>query len=548
MGITIDILLSELKYNYSIHLRNNKNVKFEWVRLFHIKDTCHRTESLQVCLLSEALEFPPKIGFYYLCLRDRIADSKETEESLAGMIIINENISLFELFNHAQEVFIKFSNWTSQMQESLVKNKGIQDLIDLSEPILKNDISVLDSSFKLIAHTKSVKCDDPIISELLHLGYHPEKMIEKLQKFRHIAHYKQSEEILIDNTFNISKYVALEKAFNYDNNFSTQVVMLCCQQEFSKSLLDLFEMLIYYVKVYFDRQYPNKDIYSLYASLIHDLIENGKLLKKESIIERAKYVNIPYKSSFNVFKIAFHDSENIPLDRIMQEVSERLITSKIIIYKQSIVAVNIYNETQNDTKNLCHEKISKLEDILNRHGAYCGISGFFRYLIQLQTAYKQADTAIVLGNKILETSSVFTPIKEIDPVIFSFEDLYVYYILDHCTEENTDMLEMDNCFMALSDLEHYDQNHNTDYMKILFTYLNHERSATQTAKQLYMHRNNVIYHINRIKELIGINLDDPEQKLKLLLAFKLIQFKSIKDTNRVKFDPHISKLLPAFSQ
>lgn len=529
MNITIEILLDELKYNYTMHFPSNENIKFEWVKLFHRKGPAPCAEYLQVCLLSEALEVPPNTGCYYLCLRDRIADSKETENALSGMIIINENISLFELFNHVQEIFIKINRWKIQMQESIVKNKGIQDLIDLSEPILKNHISVLDSTFKLLAHTRNIECDDPIISELLYLGYHPEKMIEKLRKFRHIEHYKQSDKVLVDRTFNISKYIALEKAFNYNNLFSLQVVMLCCQRDYSNSLRDLFDILTGYVKVYLDRKYPNKDIYSLHAALIYDLIENGKWLKKEAIIERAKYVNMPYNALFDIFKIVFPDSENTPLNRVMQEISERLITSKVIIYNQSILALNIYNGSRADLRRHREEKILKIQDIVNRHNARCGISNYFHQLTQLQTAYEQADASILLSDKISGPSSISVPDKKKNSLIFKFEDYYMYYVVDYCIDKNPEILEMDYCFTALTNLYEYDQKHNSDYLKILLMYLINEKSATQTAKQLYMHRNNIIYHISRIQELTGLELNDPEEKLKLLFAFKLFEFRLIND-------------------
>ncbi len=526
LKLTFDILLDELKYHYTIHLQNNKKPMFEWAKLLPLKNVRPSSQYLNVCLLSEAMECPYKEkGKYYLCLRDRIADSLETEELLNDMVIINENINLFELFNHVQEVFIKMNNWTVQMQESIVNNKGIQDLIDLSEPILKNHISVLDATFKLLAHTKNIECNDPIISDLLHLGYHPEIMIKKLKMFRHIEHYKQSEEILIDKTLNISKYVALEKAFNYNNTYSIQVVMLCCQRDFSECQFDLFRILIDHVRIYVDRKYLNKDIYNMYATLIQDLIQNGKLFRKESVMERAKYVNIPYSAYFNLFVISFDDAENIPLNRVMQELSERLTTSKVIMYGQSIVLVNIYNDKNVDE--YCEQKISKIKDIIINHSAYGGVSSCFYNLLQLQIAYEQAISAISLGKKKAVENLLSHHFNDKENIlnhsIFRFEDIYIDYIIDLCEEKNFEILEMSNCIQILKNIDDYDRKHNTRYMKILFIYLTNERNATQAAKKLYMHRNNIIYHVNRIKELTGINLDDYEQRLKIIIAFKIFE-------------------------
>ena len=41
------------------------------------------------------------------------------------------------------------------------------------------------------------------------------------------------------------------------------------------------------------------------------------------------------------------------------------------------------------------------------------------------------------------------------------------------------------------------------------------------AKILGMHRNNVIYHAKRMSELFSLDLDDPNQRLRLLLLYRV---------------------------
>lgn len=68
-----------------------------------------------------------------------------------------------------------------------------------------------------------------------------------------------------------------------------------------------------------------------------------------------------------------------------------------------------------------------------------------------------------------------------------------------------------------------DAKKNTNYTGLLYTYLVNERKSTDTAKQLHMHRNNVIYHIDRLAEKMGIDLDDPEERLRLMLTYKAME-------------------------
>jgi DNA-binding PucR family transcriptional regulator len=59
---------------------------------------------------------------------------------------------------------------------------------------------------------------------------------------------------------------------------------------------------------------------------------------------------------------------------------------------------------------------------------------------------------------------------------------------------------------------------NADLARTLETYLDLESSATSTAARLGIHRNTVVKRLNKIEELIGANLADPEVRLALHLA------------------------------
>ena len=41
-----------------------------------------------------------------------------------------------------------------------------------------------------------------------------------------------------------------------------------------------------------------------------------------------------------------------------------------------------------------------------------------------------------------------------------------------------------------------------------------------------MHRNNVIYHVERLSKQLGVELGDPETRLRLLLSYKAMDLLS----------------------
>ncbi|MHA6793152.1 helix-turn-helix domain-containing protein [Pseudonocardia bannensis] len=61
-------------------------------------------------------------------------------------------------------------------------------------------------------------------------------------------------------------------------------------------------------------------------------------------------------------------------------------------------------------------------------------------------------------------------------------------------------------------------NKQKEYTTTLRVYLENKRSVGRTAQHLYLHRNTVAYRINRVLDVLGVDLDDPNQFLAVYLA------------------------------
>ena len=364
----------------------------------------------------------------------------------------------------------------------------IFNLLQLSEKIIGYYIIVLDPTFKLYAYTQNIETD----------------------------------EIIINKNMDVSNCITLEKAYRYNNTHTFQTVMLFGKKGFSDGTVDLFRILTNYIKIYVDREYSQQSTYGPYDPPLSDLIE-GAITQEKYIIERAQYYKTPYRSTFNLFKISFADTTNIPVSRVMQEISNLLVSSKVIMYGGDLVCLNIYLNGNTDIH--FDHNISKTQPLLIEYNAVCGISNQFESLPELHTAYKQCEAAINLGKRIKNETTITwsVPWNEIKNGIYKFEDFYIYYLLDRCMAEDHEMFEMSNGIRALKISEEYDRKHQLEYLRILHTYLTCESSASQAAELLLMHRNNVNYHIHKLKELIGINLGNNEERLKLLIGYKLFE-------------------------
>ena len=77
------------------------------------------------------------------------------------------------------------------------------------------------------------------------------------------------------------------------------------------------------------------------------------------------------------------------------------------------------------------------------------------------------------------------------------------------------------CRTALR-IHSYDCKHDTEYLRTLLGYLNSRFSLSSTCKILHIHRNTVIYRIERLKTMFGVDFDSPWDCFNLLLSCHIL--------------------------
>ncbi|MEM6283343.1 MAG: helix-turn-helix domain-containing protein, partial [Chloroflexota bacterium] len=74
---------------------------------------------------------------------------------------------------------------------------------------------------------------------------------------------------------------------------------------------------------------------------------------------------------------------------------------------------------------------------------------------------------------------------------------------------------------TLRKLEDYDMRNHADLIKTLEAFFNCHGNLSQTAEQLIVHRNTLLYRMNRINQIAEIDLNRPETRLALHLALTI---------------------------
>lgn len=133
----------------------------------------------------------------------------------------------------------------------------------------------------------------------------------------------------------------------------------------------------------------------------------------------------------------------------------------------------------------------------------------FNTLDNLRTAYYQAITSIKYG-KYLSPESRY----------FFYRDYYIYdMIINYSKITPLDKLYYQKLNLLIED----DNKNSNDNLNLLKIYLENDRNISFTAKKVNLHRNTVIYRLNKMEEMLNLNFSLPEVKLRLLISLKILE-------------------------
>ncbi|MCB0036358.1 MAG: helix-turn-helix domain-containing protein, partial [Anaerolineales bacterium] len=78
---------------------------------------------------------------------------------------------------------------------------------------------------------------------------------------------------------------------------------------------------------------------------------------------------------------------------------------------------------------------------------------------------------------------------------------------------------------VIGPLAEYDKRHRSNLVNTIAAYFAHHGNISQTAESLFIHRNTLLYRLDRISELTGHDLNQSDMRLSLHLALKLWQLR-----------------------
>ncbi len=517
MQLSLNIIIDALEPYSPSNRVLDTSAKVSSLSIYNVRKKSLSQEHLYVGMLSDLLATEPaEPGVFFIALPDSKTPADIPAGHLMNVIALEKHCELLDVFETLQILFSDVSTWCEGMDFFLIRKRSIQDVLCLCEQIIGNFITITDSSFSLVAYTNGLTCDCNHTNELIRHGYYNQEAISKFNAYRLPEFWKDANDIYEDDSCAIAAYPTVSKIIHYNNAYFAHVVMLCDKKAPTPGLIDMFKILIDHLMVCFERQWvENNQMPHVYDSLLLSLLE-GSVPGPDTIVERAKVSGLPAEANFRLAKISADGSGGVMLQRLSQEIQDHIPESKVTLSKSNLIVLIVQNNKNRDRFSQIREM---LQEILEHYRAKCGVSDRFGTLPEVELAGIQADVALQYGYR--STYPYFnSETAKKYPRVYTYENSYPRYLM-MATPQSEKLAKANVAFQTLLELYKYDQDHNTNNLELLYVYLINDRKATETAEITHMHRNNVIYRISRICEMVNLNLDDAAVRFRLLLAYEL---------------------------
>ena len=134
-----------------------------------------------------------------------------------------------------------------------------------------------------------------------------------------------------------------------------------------------------------------------------------------------------------------------------------------------------------------------------------GVGGIHSGTAGIRQSHQEAKQALTMSRRLYGPGQVTR-----------FEDLGIYRLLFAARDLPELRSFHDDALTALID---YDRQHGAELLRTLGAFFSGRCGPKETAAILGVHRNTVLYRLERIRELTGFDLDDADVRLRLQLAY-----------------------------
>lgn len=501
MKINAQILYHRLKRKYPVKIYGEENSNFLYSSPeFYMNNSNHFYANKVYLASIDYLPSRPLIekNVVLICIGE--SNHLFYYKERATVITIQKKVDFFQVYNYLKEIFDLYHKCESQLIELFMKSPSIQDILDCIYPVIERSVFILNSAFQFVASIYS----DAISGNKLW------RQDQRRLDTESFISYLKEKDLMMDKRgtflldFNAHK-VLIINLFNSNEEYIGCIFVYQEDKPFVKGEEVIIEYLATIIE-WVSQSNPtmlNQEHITLKESL-QTMVNEMPLSKSQKMLLRTSN----HKKTY--FCISIHSikgSSSIPANYFCS-IFESLFENGIFFkFNNTILGLLPVNYADNSI-NYIESFRKEFTDIIRDMGVCVGVSNDFKDLYMLITFYKQAEAAI-------ENGRIYEPDKN----IYFFSD----FALTELVTNSLGGFPLDTYFpKGFNEVLDHDLKGGVSYLETLSIFLDESMNYSKAARRLYIHRSTLIERINRIKNILHIDLNNPDHRLQLQIILKLL--------------------------
>ena len=423
-------------------------------------------------------------------------------------------------YRELQKTVSELSEWSTEMDELVCTCNNVQELFDKAEKIITDPVLAWNPAFEKMATLNTEKIAPEDMPELMasfleNHGWTGAAVDTMIKKHDYLTMPMRYMDVRVLEPPNMMNCYSCARNFS----LSGKIVMTAGvyylngrrPHEGQIQLLRLFfSKIVRFFKLNTNTFIGSKKIYERF---ILDLIE-GKLTNQTDIRDRLNYLYFPYNGDFEVLSIRCSSNvQPMALGLVRNYCKSFFRHAKFIEYHNQLVGLN--NRQRDTSADLEHRK-EIFKDHNNVNDFSLGISSIFHCLIDTEEAFNQARIALQYGVKIHPEQKYY-----------EYNELFVYYMLNQMKPSASSIYSCPDASYIYRLRELDRRKKGMDNERLFVTYILNGNNTSKTAEIINMHRNSVLYRINQIEHMLGVDLTKAETIFHMILWIKAVELQDV---------------------
>ncbi len=399
---------------------------------------------------------------------------------------------VFNALGHAR-------GWLERLDSTLALCDDDQEIVDRASEHMGLPMFYLDGSYRILAMTRDVAFeDDPEWEHMASNGYLSPGSARQMKELGELDMLAEAREPVIYKS-GLYPFTSVVCNVWQDGAFVSRLNVLFVSGKPTALMIRACEIAVRHLGRVAAKR-GNHAVGGPIQTILTDLLR-GIRLPEELILDRLQTAPYLADNLLQLFYVDVKAKQDRQIASYYAAALRRLHPEDpflpLVFEEQLILLAYAPNEGGFDSLTV------KLAHFFAAHGLRCGVSDPFRRLSDLRGFCGQAEAALVL---------------ESGEGLHFYRSVMLEHLLSHIPTERIPFLTSPD----IARLEAAEKQFSFSLTNTLQAYLECNCNLIRTAERLFLHKNTLLYRLNHIKSIIRCDLNDADQRLLLLLSFKLM--------------------------